>query len=84
MLADNGATNHFRVDWFTPDGLRTWGDGRTFILGTTGYIELRKYIDIARAERWRPFYLVNGEGEQHMELAARSASLSSANSSSIA
>ena len=29
LVADNGATNHFRVDWFTPDGLRTWGDGRT-------------------------------------------------------
>nr|MDD6336449.1 Gfo/Idh/MocA family oxidoreductase [bacterium] len=34
LVADNGATNYFRVDWFTPDGLSTWGDGRTFILGT--------------------------------------------------
>jgi hypothetical protein len=34
------------VDWFTPNGLSTWGDGRLFILGTEGYIELRKYIDI--------------------------------------
>jgi|SRR5271163_4515815 len=36
-----------RVDWFTPDGLSTWGDGRLFILGTEGYMELRKYIDVA-------------------------------------
>ena len=39
LVGDNGATQHFRVDWFTPDGLSTWGDGRTFILGTKGYIE---------------------------------------------
>jgi predicted dehydrogenase len=68
LLADNGATNHFRVDWFTPAGLRTWGDGRTFILGTGGYIELRKYIDVARQAEGDHLYLVNGEGEQHMEL----------------
>ena len=36
MVADNGATNYYRVDWFTPDGLRTWGDGRTFILRIKG------------------------------------------------
>jgi len=36
------------VDWFTPDGLSVWGDGRTFVLGTEGYIELRKYVDIDR------------------------------------
>jgi len=68
LLADNGATNYFRVDWFTPDGLGTWGDGRTFILGTEGYIELRKYIDVARQPEGEHLYLVNGEGEQHMEL----------------
>jgi predicted dehydrogenase len=68
LLAENGATCHFRVDWFTPGGLRTWGDGRTFILGTEGYIELRKYIDVARQAEGDHLYLVNGEGERHMEL----------------
>ena len=48
LLGDNGASNYIRVDWFTPDGLSTWGDGRTVILGTKGYIELRKYLDVAR------------------------------------
>ncbi len=66
LVADNGATNYFRVDWFTPDGLRTWGDGRTFVLGTEGYIELRKYIDVARDEVGDQVYLVNGEGEFHL------------------
>jgi len=71
LLADNGATNYFRVDWFTPDGLRTWGDGRTFILGTGGTIELRKYIDVARQPDGDHLYLVNGEGEQHLELSGK-------------
>ncbi len=68
LVADNAATNYFRVDWFTPDGLRTWGDGRTFILGTEGYIELRKYIDVARSEASDHVYLVNGEGEKYFSV----------------
>jgi hypothetical protein len=56
------------VDWFTSDGLRTWGDGRAFILGTEGTIELRKYIDVARKAEGDQLYLVNGDGEQHLEL----------------
>ena len=66
LVADNGTTNYFRVDWFTPDGLSTWGDGRTFIVGTDGYIELRKYVDVARDKVGSHLYLVNGDGEQHM------------------
>ena len=68
LVADNGATNYFRVDWFTPDGLGTWGDGRTFILGTDGYIELRKYIDVAREPGGNHVFLVNHEGEQHIDV----------------
>lgn len=47
VMSGNGGTGYVRVDWFTPDGLSTWGDGRLFILGTEGYIELRKYINVA-------------------------------------
>lgn len=65
LVGDNGATGYFRVDWFTPDGLSTWGDGRMTILGTEGYIELRKYVDIAREQTSNHVYLVNGDGEQH-------------------
>jgi predicted dehydrogenase len=68
LLADNGATNYFRVDWFTPDGLRTWGDGRTIITGTDGYIELRKYIDVARPGGGNRLFLVNGKVEQEFDL----------------
>ena len=65
LVGDNGATGYFRVDWFTPDGLCTWGDGRTFILGTEGYIELRKYVDVARSTEENHVYWVNGEGEHY-------------------
>ena len=47
MLRGNQGFGYVRLDWFTPNGLGTWGDGRLFILGTDGYMELRKYADIA-------------------------------------
>jgi predicted dehydrogenase len=68
LVADNGASFYFRVDWFTPAGLRTWGDGRTFILGTEGYIELRKYVDVGTDRMGDQLYLVNADGERHLEL----------------
>ena len=66
LVADNGATNYIRVDWLNPDGLRTWGDGRTFILGTQGYMELRKYLDVAREVEGDHLYLVDNAGEHHI------------------
>jgi predicted dehydrogenase len=71
LVADNGATFYFRVDWFTPDGLGTWGDGRVFILGTHGYIEIRKYIDIARENQGDHLYLVNHQGEKQFQLSGK-------------
>jgi len=47
MLRGDGGIGYIRVDWFTPDGLATWGDARLTILGTDGYMEIRKNIDIA-------------------------------------
>lgn len=61
----NGVTGYFRVDWFTPDGLGAWGDGRTLIIGTEGYIEIRKYIDPANSPEGDHVYWVTGEGEHH-------------------
>ncbi|MCL2841108.1 MAG: Gfo/Idh/MocA family oxidoreductase [Defluviitaleaceae bacterium] len=68
LKGDNGTSGYFRVDWFTPDGLCTWGDGRTFILGTEGYIELRKYVDIARSNRGGHLYLANHKTEQYIDV----------------
>ena len=67
MTGDNGASFYSRVDWYTPGGLRTWGDGRTFILGTEGSIELRKYLDVAGQAPSSRLILVNGEEERAEE-----------------
>jgi len=71
LIGDNGTTNFFRVDWLTPDGLRTWGDGRTFILGTKGYIEMRKYVDITRDSGPDQLFLVNHDCEKNFSLAGK-------------
>jgi predicted dehydrogenase len=71
LIGNNGATNYIRVDWFTPDGLRTWGDGRMIILGTEGYIELRKYIDITRDGGGDHVFLVDQKGEHHIPVAGQ-------------
>ena len=47
MLRGDGGTGYIRVDWFTPDGLSSWGDGRLTIIGTDGFIEIRKNVDVA-------------------------------------
>jgi predicted dehydrogenase len=60
MLMRAGAVSGYvRVDWMTPDGLPVWGDGRLMILGTEGYIELRKYIDIAGQDGKDHLFLVD-------------------------
>jgi predicted dehydrogenase len=46
MLRGNGGTGYIRVDWFTPGGIKTYGDSRLTILGTDGYMELRKNVDL--------------------------------------
>lgn len=67
LTGKNGAAHYFRVDWFTPDGLRTWGDGRLFILGTEGFIEVRKYVNIAADQPGGGHvFLANGKGEKYV------------------
>lgn len=71
LIGDNGATHFMRVDWLTPAGLSTWGDGRVTVLGTTGYLELRKYVDIARDRSADHVYLVDSTGEHHLNVARK-------------
>lgn len=66
LIGENGATFYFKVDWFTPDGLSTWGDGRTFITGTKGTIEIRKYTNVATEETGDHLFLVNDKEERHI------------------
>ena len=60
-------TGYIRIDWFTPEGLDTWGDGRLFILGTEGYIECRKYIDIAGREGGNHLFLVDQQETKYYD-----------------
>jgi predicted dehydrogenase len=72
LVADNGATNYFRIDWFTPDGLPSWGDGRLFILGTEGYIEVRKNINInVDNTDGNHVYLVNGSVNEYFHVTGK-------------
>ena len=66
-IKSSRATGYVRVDWFTPAGLGIWGDGRLTILGTEGYIELRKYIDIAGRPGGDHLFLVDEKGTQHID-----------------
>jgi predicted dehydrogenase len=68
MLNGNGGAGYIRVDWFTPDGLDTWGDGRLTILGTDGYIEVRKNTDILSGNKGgNHLYMVNKKEMVHMD-----------------
>ena len=66
-MTGNGGTGYVRVDWFTPDGLPTWGDGRLVILGTEGYIELRKYVDIAGRPGGDHLFITDRNGVRYMD-----------------
>jgi predicted dehydrogenase len=68
-LRGDGGSGYFRVDWFTPQGLKTWGDGRLTILGTDGYIELRKNIDIAGREGSNHLFLVDQKETRYIDCA---------------
>lgn len=67
LIGNNGASFYSRVDWYTPNGQESWGDGRTFIMGTEGSIELRKYLDVARSAPSSKLLLVNRVCEQEFE-----------------
>lgn len=69
LRSDRGH-GYIRVDWYTPDGLPTWGDGRLTILGTEGYIELRKYVDIAGRPGTDHLFVVNGDKVEHIDCAS--------------
>lgn len=66
-LRGNGGHGYVRVDWYTPDGLGVWGDGRLVILGTEGYIELRKYVDVAGRSGGDHLFLVDAHGTRHID-----------------
>jgi predicted dehydrogenase len=66
-LRGNGGAGYIRVDWFTPDGLKSWGDGRLTILGTDGFIELRKNVDIAGHNGANHLFLVDQKETRYFD-----------------
>jgi predicted dehydrogenase len=67
MLRGDRGFGYVRLDWFTPKGLGTWGDGRLFVLGTEGYIELRKYIDVAVKKAGNNLFLVDQKESRYID-----------------
>ena len=67
LLRGDGGTGYIRVDWFTPDGLATWGDGRLTIIGTDGFIEIRKNIDIAGRPGGSHLFLVDQKETRYID-----------------
>lgn len=67
MLSGNGGCGYIRVDWFTPDGLKSWGDGRLTILGTEGFIEIRKNVDIGGRDGGNHLFLVDQKETKYID-----------------
>jgi predicted dehydrogenase len=67
MLRGDRGLGYVRLDWFTPDALGTWGDGRLFILGTEGYIEVRKYINVGVSKSGNNLFLVNKDEQRYID-----------------
>jgi predicted dehydrogenase len=67
MLRGDKGLGYVRLDWFTPDGLGTWGDGRLFVLGTEGYIEVRKYTDVAVKNSGNNLFIVDRKQARYID-----------------
>ncbi|MCB0080586.1 MAG: gfo/Idh/MocA family oxidoreductase, partial [Caldilineaceae bacterium] len=67
VVRSPGCSGYIRVDWFTPDGLPTWGDTRLTVIGAEGYIEVRKNCDIAGRPGGNHLFLVNGQEVQYVD-----------------
>ncbi len=66
-IRSDHATGYVRVDWLTPEGLGSWGDVRLFVLGTEGYIELRKNIDVTGKSGANHLFIVDQEGTRYID-----------------
>ncbi|MBC8156426.1 MAG: Gfo/Idh/MocA family oxidoreductase [Bacteroidetes bacterium] len=67
MLRGDSGMGYIRVDWFTPDGLKSWGDGRLTILGTDGFIEIRKNIDPAGHDGGNHLFITDSKETRYLD-----------------
>jgi predicted dehydrogenase len=63
----DAGTGYMRLDWFSPAGLPTWGDTRLTILGTDGYIEVRKNIDLAGRAGGNHLFVADAKGVRYVD-----------------
>jgi predicted dehydrogenase len=66
-LRGGGMTGTMRMDWFTPDGLADWGDGRLFLVGTEGTLELRKNLDLEGRPGGDHMFVTNRQRTRHLD-----------------
>jgi predicted dehydrogenase len=67
VLRGNKGFGYVRLDWFTPDGLGTWGDGRLFVLGTQGYIEVRKYTNVGVSHKGNNLFITDAKDSRFID-----------------
>jgi predicted dehydrogenase len=70
VVEGGGAVGYIRVDWFTPKGSPAWGDGRLIVVGTTGSIELRKYMDPEGRPGGDHLFLTDAKGTRYIDCSA--------------
>lgn len=67
LLRTPTGSGYIRVDWFTPEGLDAWGDTRLTVIGTDGFVEVRKNVDIAGRPGSDHLFLVNQEKTEYID-----------------
>ena len=70
MVSGDGGAGYLRVDWFSPTGLATWGDTRLTIIGTTGYVEIRKNVDLVGRSGANHLFLADATGARYEDCSA--------------
>ena len=62
LTAENGITGYVRIDWMSPKGIKTFGDERVLIIGSRGFIELRKNCNLGYPGTLNNVLVANDDG----------------------
>lgn len=71
VITGGGAVGTHRVDYLSPTGLKTWGDGRLMIVGTDGTIEVRTNVDVAGRKGKEHLIVVDAKGTRRLDATVR-------------
>ena len=67
VVSGGGAIGTHRVDYLSPKGLKTWGDGRLMIVGTDGTLEVRTNVDVAGRKGKEHLIAVDAKGTRRID-----------------